>query len=92
VAKDYKETIKGLGSTAKTIRGELRSGVAEVDGKLYGIPDYNAGKMNYYSEAGIWIRSRNLLPEERQHRIEFGGARYAGGAGTSEDPAIFKVS
>jgi hypothetical protein len=89
-AADYKDQIKTKTVHAKTIRIELRSGQQEVDGKLYGIPDYTGNKMHYYSEDGSWIRSRNLLPEERQHQISFGGATYQGL--DESGAAVFKVS
>lgn len=74
-AKGYKETISGLSKHAKTLRQNLRTGRQEVTGQLYGIPDYSTNKVNFYAPDGTWIRSRNLLPEERQPMIEFGGMR-----------------
>lgn len=69
VKDDYKRKIKALSTQqAEIMTGIMQSG-EWLDGKQYGFDDQVRGVMEYYDEAGQFINSRRLMPNERQLTI-----------------------
>ncbi len=73
VLKVAKEVFK---AATKPVKQEIaknlqmiRSRVEEVKEDVYLIKDIEAGKMGYYSKAGILVFERNLTPDEMQYSI-----------------------
>jgi hypothetical protein len=53
----------------KYLRKELRTGMREVLGKIFNIPDYPNKMMKQYNEFGELLGSRRLRPEEHQSNV-----------------------
>lgn len=65
IKQEYKNELDPLkiefGITVKS----LRTGVLEVEGTVYQIPNHEEGMMGYYDSYGNLINSRPLMPEEK---------------------------
>lgn len=82
--EEYKGKIKGLEEKMVEQLEVIRSGKRDVTGTLYGVPDYKAGMMSFYSANGELISSRELLDQERQADM------FKGGKGDKPKPAPFE--
>jgi len=69
ISKTYRDAIKGLRAQLKENLKGLRERSYTQNEKVYLMDDQKAGVMNYYDSQGIFIRSRKLLPGEKQTRI-----------------------
>lgn len=72
--KDKKDQIDVLLSENAQLKVCSLTKQAEVVEKLYAIDDQKGGVMNYFNVQGTFIRSRRLLPEERQLRVDRHGS------------------
>lgn len=69
ISKIHKDKIKELKAQLKENLTGLRERSYTQREKVYLMDDQKAGLMNYYDSQGIFIRSRKLLPGEKQTRI-----------------------
>ena len=65
----HKARTKPLKQKVAIALTKLRNGVEEVEEEVFLLADQEEGMMGYYNAQGHLIRTRPLLPEERQFRI-----------------------
>lgn len=68
-AEGYKMKLKMLKSEAEEKLSRIRTGQREVYDEVWGVPDYETGKMIFYDKYGEIVRTRNLVPDEYNGRI-----------------------
>lgn len=64
--KQYKDNIDPFVQANKTLLSEIRTSQRIEKGTLYHLANYDAGMMESYNEAGEFISSRRLRPDEKQ--------------------------
>lgn len=69
IKKDFKGKIDPLKSVNKILQTEVHIRKAEVKGMLFHIADHDNSVMNTYDENGDFIKSRRLLPTEKQGKL-----------------------
>lgn len=90
--KDLKSTVERLKAgitSVETLMEErlekIKTGQTEITATLYGLPDYNKNRMNWYDGYGERINSLPLTPDERQGTLFIGDAPAEDGA-IAEEP------
>lgn len=70
IQNEYKERLKPVKDEVKGLMAEIRMGVREVEGKVYTIFNHDEGIAGEYTETGKLIKTRPILPTERQTTIK----------------------
>lgn len=76
ITAEYKERLKPIKDEVKDLLAEIRLGVRETEGKVYTIFNHDDGTAAEYSESGKLIKSRPMLPTERQTTMKLKAINY----------------
>jgi hypothetical protein len=73
VLNEYKAEFKSIAEPLKlenkSLQFEVKTGKAEIKGRLFHFADHINGFMNTYDESGEFVSSRRLRPDEKQARL-----------------------
>ncbi len=67
---EYNERLKPIREEASELMEQLRLGVRKVEGNVYTIFNHDKGIAGEYSPSGKLIKTRPMLPTERQTTIK----------------------
>lgn len=67
--KDFKLKTDPLKVENKKLLSEVKTRKEKVNGTIFHLDDQENGLMDTYDEFGEFVKSRRLLPEERQQKI-----------------------
>lgn len=68
-AESFKLKLKALKTEAEEKLARIRTGQREVYDEVFGVPDFEAGKMMFFDKYGEIVRTRNLVPDEYNGRM-----------------------
>jgi hypothetical protein len=66
---EFKSVADPLKLENKSLQFEVKTGKAEIKGRIFHFADHSNGTMNTYDEAGEFVSSRRLRPDEKQARL-----------------------
>jgi hypothetical protein len=76
VKEQFKERMKPLKEKTKDLRKKIRNKFEDKDMEVYVVPNYDNGRMEYYSvEVGDLVEDRKLRPDEKQGRMKLKAAK-----------------
>lgn len=69
IKEDYKIKMKPLKEENRSLLSEIKTRKAKVEGTLFHLADHEQSVMETYDEAGDFVSSRRLRPDEKQQKL-----------------------